>query len=179
MIGSFISVPLKETSLLSQHYWLYVPTAFLKNRFYVPEVSRPSPLALRLEFRLPRFIPDGSGTEEARSKGGPLRDRGVDVPHPSPPTGPEAATGAPHTHRLKRSRQQQAQPESGPQPPTLPGRHPCRPRQSSRSRGPLDRDVHCNACRETCRERPGLQADDPSETNINQAAIGAEKWSIT
>lgn len=31
---SFISVPLKETSLLSTHYWLYVPTAFLKKSIW-------------------------------------------------------------------------------------------------------------------------------------------------
>lgn len=68
-----------------------------------------------------------AATKEVRSKGGPRRGRGFDLSHPSPPTGPEASTEATHTHRLKCSHQQQAQPHSGPQPPSLPGRHPCGP----------------------------------------------------
>lgn len=54
-----------------------------------------------------------------------MRGRGFALPHPRPPTGLEAATEAVHTHRLKRSRQQQAQPQRGPEPPALPCRHPC------------------------------------------------------
>lgn len=62
-----------------------------------------------------------------------MRGRRFDLPHPSPPIGREAATEVVHTHRLKCSRQQQAKAQSGPQPPTRPGRHPCALRSAFRS----------------------------------------------